>query len=530
MKNKNFSAMVLSVAILGAVTLTAGSVYAAGLTQAQINAIVGLLQSFGAEQSVINNVQVSLSGGTPSVPTTSTTTTLPASECYRLSTGMWVGLSDREAGNEVSRLQKFLRAQGDFTYSEITGFYGPATEEAVRRFQSRSGIVSSGNAENTGYGVVGPSTRAKIAAISCGNIYPLPIPTPVPVPIQPFNNLPPVIDGISGPTALNISEMGTWTIKAHDPENGALSYSVHWGDSANTGSAGTNAPTLSTALQTTTFTHSYSRAGTYKVGFTVTDNKGLSVQSTISVQVGDVTQPIISVLTPKASGENWYLGTSYEISWTDRNLPASFLYFIYLKEKSDQILGGTIPNSYVPILFRMPNDKVSGSKYTATLAAGDTKGGTVSPGLYYIEVDATDQNGNVIASGTSAHQVTVLQQTVESSITVLSPNGGETWQTGSTQTIAWNSTGVNKVSIWLCKSGICGRFGTIPAIGITNTGSYSFVVSTSTTPFGAYAPASDLKIRVASEDNYPTSTVYDDSNSYFTIVTPPATPMTDDEI
>ena len=174
--------MIIAVAILGS-ALFAGTVSAAGLTQAQINAIVGLLQSFGANQSVINNVQISLSGGTPNVSDTSTTPASPVAECRRLASGMWVGLSDRETGNEVSRLQKFLRAQGDFTYSEITGFYGPATEEAVRRFQSRVGIVSGGNAETTGFGVVGSLTRAKIAEISCGDIYPYPLPTPKPIPV-----------------------------------------------------------------------------------------------------------------------------------------------------------------------------------------------------------------------------------------------------------------------------------------------------------------------------------------------------------
>jgi len=295
--------MVLTIAGL-AITLITGTVYASALTQEQINAIVNLLQSFGAEQSVISNVQISLSGGTPSVSDTSTIpSTPPVSECYRLSSGMWVGLSDREAGNEVSQLQKFLRAQGDFTYSEITGFYGPATEEAVRRFQSRSGIVSGGNAETTGYGVVGPSTRAKIIEVSCGIISPSPRPDPISFPIPPSNNLPPVIDGVSGPTTLGIGETGTWSMKAHDPENGNLSYIVNWGDGINSGGKDeASALRLSAALQTTTFTHSYSTAGTYKVGFTVIDSSGLSAQSSISVQVGNVSSVPVKIVDDTTYG------------------------------------------------------------------------------------------------------------------------------------------------------------------------------------------------------------------------------------
>ena len=48
----------------GAVMPMAAS--AAALTQAQINSIISLLQSFGADAATISNVQTSLTGGTPS--------------------------------------------------------------------------------------------------------------------------------------------------------------------------------------------------------------------------------------------------------------------------------------------------------------------------------------------------------------------------------------------------------------------------------------------------------------------------------
>ena len=47
----------------------------AALTSTQVSAIVSLLQSFGADASTIANVQASLTGGTPSVPSTSYTFT-----------------------------------------------------------------------------------------------------------------------------------------------------------------------------------------------------------------------------------------------------------------------------------------------------------------------------------------------------------------------------------------------------------------------------------------------------------------------
>jgi len=95
-------------------------------------------------------------------------------------------------------------------------------------------------------------------------------------------NKPPVIDSATGPTQLKVNESGTWTIKAHDPENGYLSYSVKWGDEAIY-----FAPQSSdfASKQTTTFTHTYSKVGTYTVEFTVTDDQKQTAKSTMTIRV-----------------------------------------------------------------------------------------------------------------------------------------------------------------------------------------------------------------------------------------------------
>lgn len=65
------------------------------------------------------------------------------------------------AGDEVKKLQTFLVSQGKEIYPEalVTGYFGPATERAVGRFQEAYAI-SAPKAE--GYGMVGPKTKAKI--------------------------------------------------------------------------------------------------------------------------------------------------------------------------------------------------------------------------------------------------------------------------------------------------------------------------------------------------------------------------------
>ena len=63
--------------------------------------------------------------------------------------------------------------------SSRTGIFGVVTEQAVQKFQIRTGIISSinpGTPATTGYGVVGPQTRAKIYDISCLDA-PIDIPT-----------------------------------------------------------------------------------------------------------------------------------------------------------------------------------------------------------------------------------------------------------------------------------------------------------------------------------------------------------------
>ena len=100
-------------------------------------------------------------------------------------------------------------------------------------------------------------------------------------------NKPPVISGISGPTTLSINASGTWTVRASDPESDNLSYSVMWGDEQLPNALSAGVSPNHAFVQTTTFTHTYSTAGTYAVTITVQDNSGGSARSSVSVRVSD---------------------------------------------------------------------------------------------------------------------------------------------------------------------------------------------------------------------------------------------------
>ena len=75
--------------------------------------------------------------------------------------------------DEVSTLQAFL-AQDPAIYPEglVTGYFGPATERAVKRFQEKYGIDP--------IGIVGPKTRAKLNELLGAAPAPTPAPTPAP--------------------------------------------------------------------------------------------------------------------------------------------------------------------------------------------------------------------------------------------------------------------------------------------------------------------------------------------------------------
>ena len=89
-------------------------------------------------------------------------------------------LKPGSTGDDVMRLQQFL-ARDPAIYPEglTTGYYGALTEAAVRRWQAKYNVVSSGTLETTGYGQVGPRTAAAIAILcSTGSYNGIPGPGP----------------------------------------------------------------------------------------------------------------------------------------------------------------------------------------------------------------------------------------------------------------------------------------------------------------------------------------------------------------
>lgn len=110
--------------------------------QAQISALLGQVQALQAQ-----------------LQASSTPSTFLAKESIILTFTLRRGSTDIATAGEVSKLQQFL-AQDKTIYPEglVTGYFGPLTELAVKRFQSQNGIAS--------IGLVGPQTRETIKRIT----------------------------------------------------------------------------------------------------------------------------------------------------------------------------------------------------------------------------------------------------------------------------------------------------------------------------------------------------------------------------
>jgi len=142
------------------------------LTSDQISSILTLLESFGADQDVLDNVRLSLEGGTISSQsspqaggsdgTGQAQTSVQTAPSGTLKGPFGIGMTSAQ----VTLLQQTLAQDSNIYPEAITsGFYGSLTQKAVERFQCKHMDICSGGPNSNGYGLAGPNTRAKINEI-----------------------------------------------------------------------------------------------------------------------------------------------------------------------------------------------------------------------------------------------------------------------------------------------------------------------------------------------------------------------------
>lgn len=342
--------------------------------------------------------------------------------CYTFNTNLGIG----SRGSSVSALQHALNLDiGQIV--EETGYFGEDTASGVTEFQEKYQneiLVPAGLRHGNGY--VGRLTRTKLNQLyGCGVIAPMPIPTPRPI-MPPNYNLPPVISGVKGPTALKVGETGTWSVSAYDPENGPLSYKVVWGDESPTPVPTPLPLSAAPVQQTTTFTHSYSREGNYTPVFYVTDNQGLSAKTSISVNVG--------ATTPQPTGYLYLSPVSFGVAVGQQQKIQAFYQPPMPPCPINMACSLAMPAPY-PVHATWSSSNTNVAKVSAdpsgTVPSATVTG--VAGGTTEIHAAYTQYPNSYTAKATVE-----VRPATQPSITVISPNGGEQWELGALNSITWS--------------------------------------------------------------------------------------------
>ena len=341
-------------------------------------------------------------------------------------------------------------------------------------------------------------------------------------PMPPKDSGSVVISSVSGPQKLDVGEEGAWNVNARDKNGGSLTYSVLWGDedykSYSPSSFG-----LALGSQVAEFTHVYSKAGNYTPKFTVTSentircittpcpSNGGTATTSLSVKVGETTttkKPKISYISPNygvIGSEVTIYGTGFN---SDSKIRFNGLYYYYAQ-----------PSSYTASSLTFTIPEILGSPclaYDGQCTGVPPLGGYPSSvGTHVVSV----ANSNTSISNEVSFKIRVQNP---NSITVLSPNGGETLVKGEKHRIKWTApASVKKVNILFSKIYECTGSAGMNCIAlhssqvlelkdIKNNGSYEW-----------YVPATFEDGRYEISVVNPTDWDSDVSDSYFTIMTGP---------
>ncbi len=231
-------------------------------------------------------------------------------------------------------------------------------------------------------------------------------------------------------------------------------------------------------------------AGTdYRIRITSTTNAAITdtgdgtftITSTSGTPAGAIT------VTSPNGGESWVSGSTHAITWTSSGSVGSTVKIEMLKAGAVvQTISEANDGSYPG--WVIPSGTAAGTDYRIRITSATNA--------------AITDTGNANFAITSATPV----PSPAGSITVTSPNGGESWVSGSTHPITWTSSGSSgsNVKIEVLKAGAV-----VQTMSDANDGSYSGWVIPSGTAAGT-----DYRIRITSATN---ATISDTSNANFAI-------------
>jgi len=221
---------------------------------------------------------------------------------------------------------------------------------------------------------------------------------------------------------------------------------------------------------------SWASAGTYQVKVQARcadQTKVLSSWSeTLSVTITAVS---ISVVSPNGA-ETWPAGSTQTIRWNCNGNIGSYVKIELLKPgTANHTIASMVSARSGSYKWKIPTNQALGSDYS---------------------IKITSKSNNSYTD-TSASTFSIIGSPPPT-ITVVSPNGEDTWQTGTTQKIRWSYTGNigGFVKIELLKPGVSNQtIASFASIGSGGNGSYNWRIPSK------QAPGSDYTIQVTSRSN-----------------------------
>ena len=215
-------------------------------------------------------------------------------------------------------------------------------------------------------------------------------------------------------------------------------------------------------------------SSTYKIRVQSVTDKTINDDSDANFTIGST----LEVTTPNG-GESWSAGSTYTITWDEENAGSYVKIYLYDSGSLDSAIS-TYTSNDGSYSWSIPSTQTGSSAYKIRVQS-------YSDSSIYDDSDSS---------------FTIERSTLE----VTTPNGGESWNAGSTYNITWDEENAGSyVKIYLYDSG---SLDSAISTYTTNDGSYSWSIPSTQTSSSAY------KIRVQS---YSDSSIYDESDSNFTI-------------
>lgn len=231
----------------------------------------------------------------------------------------------------------------------------------------------------------------------------------------------------------------------------------------------------------------------YRVRVTSTSNSSYTDTSDATFTILAPPLPTLTVTSPNG-GEQWAAWQTHRIEWTYTGNPGTAVHIEILDGTQATFLALNVPvgtngSGYwdwnVPMLYP------TGTNYRIRLMSTSVSGCT----------DTSDAPFSITAAAAPT-------------ITVVTPNGGETWTTLETKAIQWSYTGTPgaTVRIDLLDGTLSTVLASSAAIGASGSGSWDWSIP------NTLAAGSNYRIRLTVNDS---STVTDTSDATFAITVPP---------